>query len=371
MSHEHHHHDHDHGHDERQASSAVVPEVQDAGSQALSEALRSSFAVVKIVMVLMVLVFIGSGFFQVGPSEKAVILRFGKPVGEGQKALLTSGLHWSFPYPIDEVVKIPISKQQTITSTIGWYFTTPEQELSGEELPAGPSLNPAIDGYVITGDRNIIHSRAILTYTVNDPVRYVFDFVSASNALQNILNNALLYTAAHYKVDDALFNDTTGFRKAVEQRVSEMADEEKLGIVVEQISDMRSIPPRQLKSVFDQVITTRENRNRVIDDAKNYANTNLNAASSTAFAITNQAEAARVEYVSSMIALATNFSAQLPYYKLNPTFFRQQQLGDVMAKAFANVQRKIFVPQRADGKPTEVRLLISDQPPQPKTSANP
>ena len=37
-------------------------------------------------------VFLGSGFFQVGPQEKAIILRFGKPVGEGQKALLTAGI---------------------------------------------------------------------------------------------------------------------------------------------------------------------------------------------------------------------------------------------------------------------------------------
>src|ERR1035438_2969468 len=99
MSDEHeHHHEHE------------APEALDAGSQALAAALGSSFAIVKIVMVLMVLAFFGSGFFTVGPSEKAVILRFGKPVGEGQKALLSSGLHWSFPYPIDEVVKIPITE---------------------------------------------------------------------------------------------------------------------------------------------------------------------------------------------------------------------------------------------------------------------
>ena len=35
----------------------------DAGSQALSEALRSSFAIVKVVMVILVVVFLASGFF--------------------------------------------------------------------------------------------------------------------------------------------------------------------------------------------------------------------------------------------------------------------------------------------------------------------
>src|SRR5476651_2194319 len=196
MSDEHDHHDHD------------APMPDDAGSQALAEALRSSFAIVKIVMLLMVVAFFSSGFFQVGPQEKAVILRFGKPVGEGQKALLNAGLHWSLPYPIDEVVKIPITEQQIISSTVGWYMTTPEAELSGEEMPAGATLNPAIDGYVLTADRNIIHTRATLRYHIDDPIRAVFGFAGdtnftyslagVSNAVQNALNNALLHTAASF-----------------------------------------------------------------------------------------------------------------------------------------------------------------------------
>ena len=39
----------------------------DAGSQALEEALRSSFFIVKLAMEVMVLVFLCSGFFTVGP----------------------------------------------------------------------------------------------------------------------------------------------------------------------------------------------------------------------------------------------------------------------------------------------------------------
>ena len=77
MSDEHEHHDHAHR--------TPAPERRDAGSQALAEALGSSFAIVKIVMGLMVVAFFCSGFFTVGPQEKAVILRFGKPVGEGKK----------------------------------------------------------------------------------------------------------------------------------------------------------------------------------------------------------------------------------------------------------------------------------------------
>ncbi len=81
---------------QRPAPASLPPETPvDAGSQALSEALRSSFAIVKFVMLLLVLVFLGSGFFTVGPQERALVLRFGRPVGTGEKALLGPGLHWS------------------------------------------------------------------------------------------------------------------------------------------------------------------------------------------------------------------------------------------------------------------------------------
>src|ERR1041385_2473597 len=105
----------------------------DSGSQALSEALRSSFTIVKFLMVVLVLVFIASGIFQVGPQERAIRLHFGRPVGEGEKALLGPGLHWSWPYPIDEPVKVSITGIQKVSSTVGWYAVTPEQELAGNE----------------------------------------------------------------------------------------------------------------------------------------------------------------------------------------------------------------------------------------------
>jgi modulator of FtsH protease HflK len=342
----------------------------DAGSQALAEALSSSFAIVKIVMALMVVAFFCSGFFTVGPQEKAVILRFGKPVGEGQKALLTSGLHWSLPYPIDEVVRIPITEIQKISSNNGWYMTTPEAELSGEEMPAGASLNPAIDGYALTADRNIIHTRATLYYHIEQPIDFVFNFASASNTVQNALDNALLFTAAKFNVDDILTRDVAGFHDAVLQRVSELTEQAQLGIVIDQC-EVQSIPPRQLQEVFSMVTTARENRNKLLNDAHSYENQVLNQSGAQATSVTNAAAAERVRYVESITAEAKRFGDLLPQYKLNPNLFEQMTFVQAVETAFTNVQDKIYLPQRADGKPRELRLMLNREPPQPKPAANP
>jgi len=137
----------------------------DSGSQALAEALRSSFGIVKFVMAALFIVFLFSGFFTVEPQEKAIKLRFGKPVGEGEQALLGSGAHWAWPYPIDEVIKIPIAEIQEVRARVNWFAQSPLQEALGEVPPApfGSPLNPAIDGYALTGDGNIVHVKANLS----------------------------------------------------------------------------------------------------------------------------------------------------------------------------------------------------------------
>ena len=111
-------------------------------------------------------------------------------------------------------MKIPITEIQKVSSTIGWYFTTQEAVIERRgTCPPAPSLNPAIDGYVITADRNIIHVRSDTFLSHRRPGEICFSFSSASNTVQNALDNALLYTAAHFKVDDALYSDRGQFSR--------------------------------------------------------------------------------------------------------------------------------------------------------------
>src|SRR5437870_3072848 len=121
---------------------------EDAGAQALAEALRSSFNVVKLLMGALVMAFIFSGVFTVKPNQVAIKLRFGSPLGAGAGQLLKPGLHWKFPYPIDDVVYVPVGETHTVTSTAGWYYQTPEEAAAGKPQPLG-MLRSGVDGYTL------------------------------------------------------------------------------------------------------------------------------------------------------------------------------------------------------------------------------
>ncbi len=347
----------------------VPPETPvDAGSQALAEALRSSFKIVKFVMIVLLLVFLASGFFKVEPSEQAIILRFGRAQGEGKAALLGPGLHWSFPYPIDECVKVSVSGVQQVKSTVGWYFTTAAQEAAGTEPPVAFStpLYPTADGYALTADNNIIHTRATLSYRINDPIRYVFHFVSASNAVQNALDNALLYTASRFNVDDILTADVAGFQEAVRQRVIELVRQRDLGITVEQCP-VQSVRPRQLAAAFDDVVTAEVKRTTMLSEAGGYAYQRTNQAGADAASRINLAQLERTRFVNEVAAEADRFKALLPKYTNNPSLFLQLRLNETLAEVLTNVQDKIFLPEGADGNPKELRLLLNREPPKLKT----
>jgi modulator of FtsH protease HflK len=349
-------------------SAPTPPEpTEDAGSQALSEALRSSFVIVKIVLVVMVLVFLGSGFFTVGPQEKAVILRLGKPVGKDEKALLGPGPHWAFPYPIDEVVRIPIGQAQTIRSTVGWYATTAAMEAAGTLPPARDSLSPGVDGYALTGDGNIMHVRGVLRYRIAEPgLDYKFAFADASNAVLNAFNNALNYASASYPVDGALSRDVSGFREKVRLQLERTIARQKLGIVVDQI-DLQTSPPLKLREAFAAVSEAEARRGKELLDARSYANQTVNQAQGEAAIRIAAGETDKTRMVQFVSAEANRFKSLLPEYQKNPELFRNLRQLETLQRIFTNAQvEKYMLPTRG-GKPLEVRIQVNREPEKLKT----
>ena len=336
---------------------------EDSTGQALAEALRSSFVIVKFLMAGLVLIFLCSGMFTVGSQERAMILRFGTPVGEGKKVLLEPGFHWAFPAPIDEVVKIPAGQVRTATSSVGWYATTPEMEAARTEPPPGDSLVPGRDGYVLTADTNILHLRATLRYRIEDPVRFEFGFTNAAGFITNALNNALDFAAARFTVDDILSRDAASFREKVQSRLNELIEQQQLGVVVEQ-TDIQPRPPRQqiVSNAFDAVTDAGLKSGQVLNEAQSYVNEVRNRAVGEAASHTNAAMTEKTRMIESISAEANEFAKILPQYLTNASLLTLQRQAETLSRVFANAQEKFYVAEGPGGQPRQIRLLLGREP---------
>lgn len=339
----------------------------DAGSQALSDALRSSFVIVKIIMAVLVVAFLCSGFFTVGPQEKAILLRMGKPVGEGEQALLGPGLHLGFPKPIDEIDRIPASMVQEAESSVDWMLT-PEQRRAGEEMQpaAGSGLDPAATSYTLTADTNIIHVIAYLHYRITDPIHFHLDFSDATVFITNDLNNALLYASSQFLVDDILTRKRPEFKEAVSERFNDLVRQQNLGIQADRL-DFDASPPTFLIQKFNEVDTATQKRNTARAQAESYATTTLQEALGKAAARTNQAEADRSALVAMVGALAKQFSDALPEYRHDPQFFKHVRQMMALEQVYTNAQEKILQPHEGS---RELRLNLGREPQGPGASTN-
>ena len=355
------------------ASPAGAPEpppaqgAEDASAQALSEALRSSFGVVKVLMGVLLLAFVLSGVFTVKSNQVAIKLRFGRAVGVGPGQLLKPGLHWKFPYPIDDVVYVPVGESHTVTSTAGWYAQTPEEVANRTKPQALGMLRAGVDGYTLAGDGDIIHARATLTYRISDPIGYVFNFANATNLLQHVLDNALFYASAHFSADDALYRNKLAYQEAVQARVEQLVEKLRLGVKIES-GEVRTDtePPIDVAEAFNNVIKAQQQGDIKVQEAETYARGATNKAVGDATVILRGGLTASNNLVAMVAAEADRFGKLLPDYEANPELFQQRFLAEKMGPILTNAQYKIFLPDRPDGKPRELRLQLSKEPEVPK-----
>jgi modulator of FtsH protease HflK len=369
MSHEHSHPDPDPAAANPTAPAAApVPNpapVDDAGTQALSEALRSSFHIVRFLMLGLIVVFVASGVFTVQPNEVAVLLRFGRPVGVGSEQLLQPGLHWKLPAPIDEVVFVKVGETHTLTSTAGWYFLTKEEEVSGDRPQELPYLRPGVDGYTLAGDGNIVHAKATLSYRISDPLAYAFNFARTTNLLADVLDNALAYASARFSADDALYRNKMGFQELVLARVNQGVDRLKLGVTVDP-REVRTSPPLYVEAAFNDVVKAQQQGDKKIRDAESYARGATNAAFSDAAVVVRGGITASNVMLATIQADATNFLGLLPSFERNPQLFEDRLQAETVERVLTNALFKTFLPTRADGKPREVRIQLNKEIPVPR-----
>lgn len=319
MAHEHNHgHDHDHEHGHDHAHDAPLQNEQlDAAGRSLSDALRISFTILKVIMIVLVVAFLASGFRTVGPDERALVLRFGKIQGIGDEAILGPGPHWVFPYPIDEMVKIPVEKNINLAVNTFWYKETRDDILGEGVKPRNyraDKLDPLVEGYCLTrsqavgaagagqgplvvgaGDRegsdyNIVHTKWNINYQINNVEQFfrnvhvrdvkpgeIYSEImidSIKPLLRSVVDDAVVATMVHYTIDEAIQSKDTIPRR-VQQVVQQKLDALESGIRVVQMQLDSAKWPMQVDEAFVAYVEASQRSAQTITQAQTYAQTTL------------------------------------------------------------------------------------------------
>jgi modulator of FtsH protease HflK len=318
--HDHNHdHDHDHGHAHPHvdADAPLDTGQLDSAGRSLAEALRISFVILKVIMVGIVLAFVATCFQAIGPQEQGILLRFGqiRPGTDGEVAL-KSGLHFILPYPIEELVKIPVSTKTTLIVNTFWYFQSAD-EILNEKVKVRPpdKLDPLTEGYCLTrgedidqlagesgtsgrrrlshsgNDYNIAHSKWQVIYEISDiraffrnvpveaptpgEVYYNLMIKGVSPILQACLEESVVKTLVRYSIDD-LIQSKDRIPNQVRDQVQEKLNAMDTGIKVVTVTLTSFTWPRQVGKAFDDFINASQQARTQVSTARTTAQTLLN-----------------------------------------------------------------------------------------------
>jgi membrane protease subunit HflK len=409
-----------------QAPDKSATENLDAAGKSLSEALRISFIILKVIMAVLILAFLASGFKTVDTDENALVLRFGKIRGEYEERVLKPRTvpYWIFPYPVDTMVKIPVEKKTDLAIRSFWYYQSQDQMLRDPSIKTDrvlPELDPIKDGYCITrsekqdesisgsegSDYNIIHCKWQLTYQIDDAEPffkniYVKDIKpgedydvaiteSITPLLQSIFEDVIITATVNYTIDDIMYEQVSGLTEDVKKLLQEKLDTIESGIKVVQVRLTERTWPLQVDQAFQALVTASQDRQAKIDEARTYAESTLNEVAGPIaeelFAALQddtigeeekerlwdklagkaqekitEARTYRTNVVSGARANAEYFQQLLPEYRKRPDLVVQEIYQNAMERIFNNAVEK-FVIQPGEGvKETEFRILLNRDP---------
>jgi membrane protease subunit HflK len=406
MNHE--HHNHHHHHETEQEPQVFIAEM-DAGSKSLAEALRISFAVLKIIMAVLIVLFFTSGIFTVAPDQRAMVLRFGKIRGDTTDSrILGPGLHWAVPYPVEEVIKLP-ARNTVLKTAIDsfWYDET--------STSPGTTLNPVTDGYCITrndtiadlkgggSDYNIIHAKWQLTYRISDCELFfkninlkrpdagqsLIDVIpqSIEPFLKAVASEAIVVSMVNFSIDEAIKSDSR-MAKDAEKLLQKKLDDMNTGIEVDSIQLTAVTWPRQVNDAFVASIKASNEADKTIREAKGYAESKINEAggseminavlspdtnsqqreyywnnaSGTVQQTIAEARAYKTKVVESAKANADYLKKLLPEYQKRPKLVVQRIYQDAIEEVLSHTQETIIAQPSGDIKNSEFRVMINRDP---------
>ena len=245
---------------------------RDLGQKSLEDALSTSFRILKWAMIIVVLAMLFSGVFSVGPDERAVIVRLGKIAGAGK--VHGPGLHLAWPYPIDSIIKVPVGKIKSLDADGLWY----RKGIDEKRVLMPDMLSPVEDGYTISGDMNILHSKWTIKYKISDIVDYLTGVEDIEELLRCFLYDAVIKVSGRYTIDAAWREQQDQFKDDVVRELQSRLANIKCGVSISSLERQRAIPPLQTARAFFNHQMASDEQKRILQDVENFANNQLNRA---------------------------------------------------------------------------------------------
>ena len=230
---------------------------------------------------------------QIDSQERGVLTRFGRYAGT-----LHPGISITFPAPIDRVRKVQVENIRTLD--IG-------------------STSDNAQNLMLTGDQNIVDLAYSVRWNVRDPDLYLFELADPDDTIREVAESAMRAEIARVTLDDAIGPQRSQIEDRVAQRMQEILDRYRAGVLVQGVAIKQADPPAAVNDAFKAVSAAQQDAQSFLNQARAYAQQ-----------LNQRAEGD-----------AAAFDRVYAQYKLAPEVTRKRMYYETMEKVLAKTDKTI------------------------------
>jgi modulator of FtsH protease HflK len=296
-----------------------------------------------LIIGIVALLWVASGFYIVDAGERGVVLRFGKYV-----ETTPPGPHWRLPYPIESVEVVNVEQVRTVE--VGY-----RNNVASKVLP---------ESLMLTDDENIIDIQFAVQYFIKNPEDYLFRNRSPDEAVMQVAESSIRETVGKSKMDFVLYEGREEVAVRAHELMQKILDRYQTGINISNVTMQNAQPPEQVQAAFDDAVKASQDRERLKNEGQAYANDVVPRARGVASRLAQESEGYKQAVIANAEGDASRFTQILSEYVKAPQVTRDRMYLDTMQKVMSSTS-KVLVDQKEGGSllylPLDKLLTLTGQ----------
>lgn len=278
------------------------------------------------IIIIAVAFWFATGIFIVDPEEQAVIKRFGEVTD-----VVGPGPHYHFPSPIETVQIAPVTAVRRL-------------EIGFRTIQVGPPAKyrrVLKESLMLTGDENIIDVQFIVQYRISNIENYLYSLTNPDETVKSAAESAMREVIGDTSVTEALTVGKGVIEDTTQQLLQQTMNSYLAGIKIENVKLQDVHPPDAVKEAFKDVVSAREDREKMINDAEGYRNNLVPKSRGEAAQVINNARAYAKEKVLVALGESERFNLVYEEYRKAKKITRERILLETMASILPKVTKVI------------------------------
>lgn len=303
----------------------IIGSILDSAERQLGIDLRSTWALTVVrqtleplIIGLFLLGWLSTSLTVVGVDEQGLVERLGVPLG-GE--VLQPGLHLHWPWPVDEVFRIPVQRVQAAqVGHEGQEEEGPENVLwAVEHAPNEYTL-------VLGNGRDLITVDAAVQYRITDARAWRYHCQNPTDALRAIAYRAVMRSTVNRTLSDALSQNVATLTGQMRAMVQQDANALGLGVEIVGFTVGGMHPPVPVAPDYEAVVSAEIDKVTMVVAAQVYRNAKVPSAEATAQMNENLARAKAADTLARAAGESWAFRTIESQYRASPEeyFFRRR-----------------------------------------------